>query len=55
MVEIEIASFSAPEKVRLLRYTFVMWIIFCNFAAANPTCMMLGDIFVGNDKVSDGV
>ena len=32
-----------------------MWIIFSNFAAANPTYMMLGDIFVGNDKVSDGV
>lgn len=32
-----------------------MLIIFSNFAAANPTCMMLGDIFVGDDKMSDGV
>ena len=55
MVEIEIASFFALKKVRNNRYSFVMLIIFSNFAAANPTCMMLGDIFVGNDKVSDGV
>ena len=46
MAEKEIASFSVPEKVRLLRYSFVMSILFSNFAASNPGKLCLENIIL---------
>ena len=54
VAEKEIASFSVPEKVRLLRYSFVMLILFSNFAASNPGMLCLEEK-CSDYKVSDGV